>query len=187
MKWSFIAMATIRENNGRFSVLVRKRGQSHGATFDTREMAELWGQYKEEIIHNMEMFKPPEKEMILLKDAFDLKIAEMTKENKDKRSIADYHATLNLMSEYQNKEISFFDYNFYQDLMEKWKNLKIFHGGNHKDINRESKLPSIKTLIRRFAILSAIYQFLREKGVDIENHPQKITTFLRQQDKGEKE
>jgi len=80
-------MASISERDGSFRVQIRKKGVELTQTFSKIEDAELWAKWKEDIIDQMEAFKPPMEEMVTFEDAIDLKIKKLQEEKRDHRTI----------------------------------------------------------------------------------------------------
>lgn len=170
-------MGTIRESNGRFNVQIRKKGNFFSKSFSDKETALLYAKYKEDLIDEMVAFDVPKDEMITLRQAFAIKMKDLEEKGSERKSIIDLTTNINLLDESLDLPLSKLDYNFWVELLDKWKSL---HGKN-----RSEKI-SIYTILRRFAIMAAVYSKLIEMGVNVNNDPQKITTMIRQTIKKDK-
>lgn len=177
-------MASIRERHGRYHVSIRKKNKNLHASFGDRETAELWGKYKEDLIEEITAFQPSIKEMILLKDALEMKINQLEEKEAATSSINDYKNLSLLLKNYENESIDLFSYEFCISLYERWKKTPIFSkGGDLKSNKREKKLPSYHTVLRRMVLLGSVFSFLIEKGVNVENNAQKVVSWARKNDK----
>lgn len=173
-------MASFRQMIHGVNAQIRKKGMQFSKTLPDRETAELWARYQEDLIMEMDAFNPPKSELITLGDAFRMKIEEVSKDSTPK-TIADYKTTMNHMEEHLEKPLSAFTYDFFMDLLKNWEGSKVMRGGckdkpNHKNM----KPPSPHTILRRFAYTASVFQFMVEKGIDVDNNAQKVTTYVRQ-------
>lgn len=167
-------MASIEVRNGRFRAIVRRKGKEISHTFSTRETAELWGKYKDDLINDMSAFDVPENELITLEQAIDMKLDAMRKVYLDKRSIDDIFNLKELFNDFLKFKLSDITEDIYKDFSEKFMRSIVTRGGNKKNGTGLMKLPSLSTLKTKFRRLSTVYSNLINNGIKLENIPLKI-------------
>lgn len=165
-------MAFIRKRKDKYVCEIRKKGKEMYATFHDEETAKAWGEYKERLIDELEAFNPPEEELITLYDAIDMKIASMDElSHRSKQDVILLKETFADILQFNMKQISFdWLYEFFTTLMER----NIRKGGGKDGKTGVFKKPERATVVRKFRILSTVYGFLIEKGVNIENMALKV-------------
>lgn len=172
-------MASIEERNGSFRVNIRKKGVEITRTFKERHTAELWALWKEDLIDNMNAFDVKVERTLTLADAIGLKTQELI--DKGSIEIQDIHNINEVFKPFISKflyEITLNDYNEHCRLM---LSSEVIRGGK-KGVEGTGKkvIQSPQTVLRKFVILASVYSYLIKKGFDIENHPQKVVTQLRE-------
>src|SRR5689334_16029134 len=98
-------MAIIEKRDGKYRVSIRKKGVHISKTFNIEEDAKLFAAWKEDIIDSMSAFSPEIKEIITLDNAIDLKINQLKKQKKDRRSILAVQILKRCFSEFLNTPI----------------------------------------------------------------------------------
>ncbi len=179
-------MATIRDRDGRYMCLIRSKGIEIGKTFSSKQDAELWAKYKEDLIDQIDAFDPPLKEMITLQDAIEMRIEIQIKNEVSKKDISDYKTLIKVFEKFCPKKMSDIKYN---DLVDHFNFLlthPVTRGGTGKnDGTGHTRLPSFMTIFRKYAYLSTVYQMLIKDGVDIENIALKVVQYMRHKAKKE--
>ena len=173
-------MATIEERAGKFRVQLRKKGIEIYKTFSNIEDAELFCSWKEDIIDQMEVFDPDMKDLITLENAIDLKVKTLKETGKNQRTIDDVLRMKGYFSYMLNKSICEITYDYLLKKAQEMMITQIKHGGvQGKEGTGTMKLPSRSTILSRFNVLGGVYSNLISDGVNIENVPYKVLSYLK--------
>lgn len=171
-------MATFK-NDGRknFSVSIRRKGHNITKTFSDKETAELYAKYKEALIDEMENFDVPKKDLITLDSAIECRLEELLNAKADRRTVLDVKGLRGFFPEFMNLTLSELTYEMLKNKIEKMMVEPIRRGGD-RDKTGKLILQSPVTIRRKVAMLSSIYSLMIKKGVDCENIPLRILSFL---------
>lgn len=175
-------MAKIEERSGRFRAMIRKKGVEISKTFSSRDMAELWARYKEDLIDNMDAFDVDIKDRVSVKELFELKLKTFETE----RSKHDTDYTFSRISEFLDvsrcmKEIG---YDEWIDIAKRIYEKPVYRGAV-KEKNKKKMSPV--TLRKILASLSAVVSHAQSLGIALDNHPLKvIQSFINPMIKKEK-
>ncbi len=171
-------MATIKETNGRFSVKVRKNHTNIGRTFGDLETAQLWGKYKESLTEEIAAFEVGSNKLLTVKDAIELKVTDCINQGLAERSVQDIknlQYDFSLLVEKNICEISYDE--FLKFALSMLKTPITKSKSKDKSEGFKSK-PSKITIVNKFRRLSSVYTLLIEKGIDVNNHPLKVATYI---------
>jgi hypothetical protein len=167
-----------KRKNGNHELVIRKKGISLSRTFKTREDAELWAAYKEDLIHNIDAFDVPLKDMITLEVALKMKLDSLQAQGKDSRDFQDLRKCF---LEFVDLPLSHLKYDVLMQYMKKMSESQIRRGGDRKNPGTSGILVDISssTLISRISVLSTVINFAIENGVNVENDAYKVCQYLR--------
>jgi len=172
-------MANIRKNtSGSYTAYIRKKNINLTDSFKNKEDAELWVDYKEDLIDLISSFDPPLQEMITLQDAIEVKIKDVIE--KGKKDIYDFKVLIECFSKFCPCSLSEITYEILLSYFDEMMKTPIRRGGCKDDKTTGNlKLPSIHTTFRKFGYLSTVFQMMKEKGVNVDNHALKVCQFMR--------
>lgn len=177
-------MASIRKRVSesgvtKYHVSIRKKGQTISASFNDMETAKLFAHIKEKVIDEMEAFEIKPKDLIRLKDGFQIKMEDAQEENLSSHTIQDIKKAYDFFSLELGEDFYLNDltYEKIKEITEKLFKVKVCHGGDRKDF-KNYKLPSASTVRRNLASISSIYGTLIKKGINIRNPFQEFLTYF---------
>jgi hypothetical protein len=173
-------MATIKERKGRFSCSIRKRNGELNATFSSKETAELWARYKEDLIDEISSFNPEIEEMFTLGEAISFKEQETKDRNLDKKTQNDIYNLYREFEDVLHVPLKHIDLDYYIKKAERMLNTIVRKGGARlKPGTGLARQQSPSTVLRKFTYLGGVYSLMQKRGLKIENLPQKICEVLR--------
>jgi len=172
-------MATIEHRENSYRVMIRKKGvEPIYRSFKTKEDAELFVAWKEDILDQMSAFNPAPKNLITLNVALELKVIQLKEKNAHPKSIGDISVLKIYFKKFLDLPLIEISYNDYLQIFNEILEMKVSHGGNVKK-QVGTKTPSIGTIRSRFNLLQSVYSNIIESGIDVENHPTKILKYIK--------
>ena len=171
-------MATFRERDGKFHVLIRKKGQSIGKAFSDKETTELYAKYKEDLIDEMEAFDVQRSKMITLESAIDLKIEQMKNDERDDKTISDIAILKKEFHDYLDLPINELKYDMLKQRANEMLVAVVLRGGSLKTHSGRKCIQSPVTVRKKFASLSSVISHLNKLGIDCENNAFRLLGFL---------
>ena len=171
-------MANIQERSGKFRVSIRKKGTELSATFSDLETANLWANYKENLIDEIEAFKVPMGEMITLGDAIELKVEKASQDKLDVRSVQDIK---NLARDFYALIDTPINKIYFGSL--KLACLSLLErptriGGKSENSGRQV-IPSVQTILSKLRRLASVYSNLKEYDIKTNNTAQEVLEFMK--------
>lgn len=172
-------MASIRkriDSKGRTSyhVCVRKKVknkvESLSATFKDEKTAILWGEFKEDLLNEMNNFELDRKETVRMKDLLQWKILECQKEDK-KDGYNDFKALTSFLmdNDLYEKYINEITTDMLINITEKNKNKIVLRGGWKASGKGKQVTISPQTLKSKMTLISVLFNFARLQNIKIEN------------------
>jgi len=166
-------MATITERICRnkkvcYTTYIRMNDIEEKKTFLNREDAEVYADWKENLIRNFKNFNVPIRETIRLIDVFELK-RELVKDQRtyDELDLS-YQRVYSRLK--QHIFLCELDYRDWKDCFDRISTIEIPIKHNAKT----KVIISPNSVRRIFATLSSAFSSAIEKGIDIENYPAMI-------------
>jgi len=163
-------MATITKIKNRWKVRVCVNNKRFFATFGDKETAELWAIYKESIAEEIKNFEFDLDKTITLFEAIKIKIEKLKKFKADRKTILDVENLNKDFKELINTKICMISYN---DLLSHAKNMFSLKGKSTENM-------SITTILNKLRRLSSVYSSIIEDGINVENIPLKISSYLKE-------
>lgn len=171
-------MASFRERKGRHEAIIRRKNLFLSASFSTKEDAELWAAYKEDLIDQIVAFEPPLEQIITLGDAIQMRVD--TAKEKGTSDIGDIKILFQSFEKYIDLPIQEISYDDLANHFEYLMTVPVKRGGNPNNLEAGLKtMPSMYTTFRKFSYLSTVYEHLIKEGVRIQNHPLALCKLLR--------
>lgn len=173
-------MGTIRMRKGKYNALIRKKGQSMGATFSDRVTAELWIKYHEDLIDDLENFQVPAENLITIKDCIDFKIESCGDSNISNRSIQEFEYCKEQFSEIMDCPLGKLTPDMVRNVSTKMLQSTVRRGGN-KNVEGTGVLSisSPATVLRKLRVLASAISFMIEKGANITNPAQIVVNQVK--------
>jgi len=170
-------MASIQNRDGKYRVQVRVNKQQLSSSFSDKETAELWGRYKEDLIHEIEAFDVPSSQLISLQDAVEMKAKSM--EGKSTKTLQDTRNTTTQFPIYLNRSIDSVSYDDLKDFTINMLSEKVAHGGvPDVKLRTHTRSISIRTVIKRLQYLGTIYSYLIGQGINLDNVALKVKAYI---------
>lgn len=162
-------MASIVKRGNSYRVKVSRNGKEYNQSFSNFNTAELWGKYKDDLIHEMAAFKVPESQLITLLDSIDLKIERCISDKLTERSIIDIRNLKNDFKELLDYQMSDLTQEVLENFCNKYiKTIITIGGGKNEDSGRKTH-PSTATILSKLRRLSGVYSNLIDNGIKIQN------------------
>lgn len=151
--------------------MIRKKGHKPvSANFGDRVTAELWGQYKQNLMDEIESFQVHRADLYTVNDIFIMKFGADSRE---------YLEGMPYFDEYKDKSINILTYDELKKHCHRLLQRTVVRGGKVGTNSGRAKLPAPMTILRKFAYLSSAINHLISKGVDAPNECLKIVAYLR--------
>lgn len=173
-------MATFNERYGKHRVVIRRKNVNMSATFSTKEMAEIYAKYHEDLIDAMQNFQVKPENYITFEQCMELKLKDLIAKNSDIKTIRDVRNTINYFPEIKGMPFGEITADILRDLSNKMSNTIVKRGGSREHENSgDYRIISKSTLLNRFRYLSVVFSFMIEKGANITNPAQAIVNQIK--------
>lgn len=166
-------MATISNRKGRWRAVVRKKNKLKYATFNSKEMAEIWSRFHEELIDNMSNFEVDPEMIVTLEDAIELKIRNF-QGKVDEKTICDFNNCKENFKEIVDKPIGQITSDEIRKIHLNMCNSVVRRGGSVKNNTGSFAVCSTETALRKLRILAAVFSYMIKKGANITNVAQVV-------------
>jgi hypothetical protein len=176
-------MASIKKNEGKYGdtyrVQIRKKGQKVlNRTFSDYATAFIWAKYKETIIEERMNFDADPNDQYTILDVMMAKYGEESR---------DFQATVPYFKEIYGMYLGSLSYEKLLDHAKKLLQIPVKRGGSKKNNSGKTIMPSVMTILRKYAYLSAAISFMQDNGVNLINNAAKVVTYLRKLNEKDKE
>lgn len=172
-------MATIENRDGKYKVSIRKKGfKEIYKSFSTKEDAELYISWKEDLMDQISAFDPSPEELLTLDQAVDMKIEDAKKRNLDHRTILGIQGVKMHFADYLDQSLSVLTYEKLADKLRELMDTKVSRGGGKVKIEENMKDASLKTISNRFRYLSAVIGYINTQGFSFQNNSTNIVSYL---------
>lgn len=173
-------MASIREREGKYQVVIRKKNCELSATFADEETAKLWAYYKEKMIDEIEAFEVPLKELFTLNDFIHLKIEMLKKEDKYPKTIGDINYLKKEFSEFLDFPMGNITYELLREKAHAMLGSIVRKGGDHKNNSggiQNQQSPA--TVVRKMRYLGSVFSLAQEHNLKIDNPANRLCNELK--------
>lgn len=162
-------MGSICERDGRFKASIRKKDKKLFSIFSSRDLAEIWIRYHEDLIDNMENFNVPAENIITLEQCFELKIEDLKQKNVQKKTLEDFDNCLIEFKEIMNCPLGEITSDMIRDISKEMLGSVVRRGGSAKYNTGSLRVCSPATVLRKLRIIASVFSFMIEKGANITN------------------
>lgn len=163
-------MGTIKKRNNNYSAVVRLKGHQLYKTFTSKELAEIWIKYQEDLINDMDNFKAPPESLIIIFQCIELKLKSLEEKNVDSRTIYDFKNLPNDFKEIMDCPLNDLTVDMVKKITNEMLGSIVRKGGSKK--NESSGIfsqCSPSTVLRKLRLLSAVISYMIEKGANVIN------------------
>lgn len=167
-------MGTVIERDGRYRACIRKKSKKMCSTFSSKELAEIWVKYHEELIENMQNFQVKPESIITLLQCFELKKQDLLEKNVHKKTIEDLINCTKDFSEIINIPIGEITSDMIRKISNEMMNSIVRIGGNEKSSTGNFRKCSPSTILRKLRVVACVFSYMIEKGANITNVAQTV-------------
>lgn len=172
-------MATIRSKRGKYQVEIERNDVLIYKTFSSKETAELYKRYREDLEEEMKNFDIPKDKLITLDSAIDYKLELLEDAKSDPKTIGDTIGLKNYFSEFLDFPVSEITKEMLKEKVDLMLTQIVRRGGFQKiESSGRMSIQSPATVKRKMSYLSAVYSSLSTLGVTVHNPAYPLLAYL---------